>query len=100
MVRSRRLDWCRPSSARSIQKIAAGLLEVGEFAIRRPDEGELDGESCTALAESLQAHTSFPDQCFFAFWDGLGQVLESAPLTGSLGIGLRSYKIGCGPVNI
>jgi hypothetical protein len=80
-------------------KIAAGLREVEEFAIRRPDEGELDGESCTALAENLQAHTSFPDQCFFAFWDGLGQVFESAPLTGSLGIGLRSYKIGWGPIN-
>lgn len=51
------------------------------------------------LAEILQAHTESSDQCVFAFWDGWGQPLEGAPLTGSIGIGFRSYGLGCAPVN-
>lgn len=37
-------------------------------------EGHLDDELLSALCEVLAEHTTTPDECFFALWDGFGQI--------------------------
>jgi hypothetical protein len=40
----------------------------------RPLEGTLNGGALTGLAELLAQHTSTPQRCWFAIWDGYGQL--------------------------
>ena len=55
----------------------------------RPDddlescEGDLSGPQLQALVAVLREHTSTPDDCFFALWDGFGD-LHGSPSTSVL----------------
>lgn len=44
-------------------------------------EGHLDPGSLTSLTAHLGRHTSTPDDCFFALWDGFGDIHGSPSVT-------------------
>lgn len=48
------------------------LHSVGDDGERQ--EGHLDDVLLAALVEDLAAHTTTPDECFFALWEGYGDI--------------------------
>jgi hypothetical protein len=70
----------------------AGVIEteVDRASVRtslwqgpEPEEGNLDPRALRALCRVLQSHTSTPQQCFFALWDGYGWI-HGSPSVGVL----------------
>lgn len=62
-----------------------------------PAMGDLDTTVATALAEVLAGHTGTPDSCFFATWEGYGDVVGNEDLLVSFPPD-RRMKIYSGPV--
>lgn len=50
------------------------LVSSAQAHIEAPRRGTLDPDELTALIQLLSAHTSQPESCWFAIWDGYGWI--------------------------
>ena len=53
---------------------------IGQWPDESPPEGTLNSDALTGLADLLAQHTSTPQQCWFAIWDGYGQLHGGASI--------------------
>lgn len=64
-----------------------------------PREGSLPTDVGAALAAVLAAHTSTPDRCWFAVWEGFGGLPEQVRAAPRFEVPARAHHLFVGPVS-
>lgn len=64
-----------------------------------PDEGTLGAELAATLATVLGHHTTMPEQCWFAVWDGWGDLAFDSTSAATFHLPGRDYVLFTGPVS-
>lgn len=65
---------------------------------RSPEEGSLDRNVARIIGYVLRQHTSTPDRCWFAFWEGWGALRADIADAPRLLLPSRSYRLMIGSV--
>ena len=66
---------------------------------RPPVEGSLPPELAAVLPAALAAHTSTPDRCWFAVWDGFGALRADVRSAPTFTVPQREYHLLEGPMH-
>jgi hypothetical protein len=64
-----------------------------------PHQGSLSESDIRALVRVLAHHTTRPDRCWFAFWDGWGGLREDLALGPIFHLPARGYHLLSGPLS-
>src|SRR5438105_3236897 len=64
-----------------------------------PEIGSLPEQLVKPLMSVLSRHTSNPDRCWFAFWDGFGGLRHEIALGPTFTVPHRSYHLLMGPLD-